>query len=488
MRKAIALLVLGLILGVPLAQAADVERNETVYVSLDNHGQPLDVRVVTWLRGDPEAETWTDYGRYDTVESTSADIAPSIGDGTITWPVSAMQGEGLFYQGTTSADLPIKLQISYYLNGEQIEPEQLAGASGEVQIKLQVQNRLRQEQVLSYRGYDHQPAESKQTLYTPLVVQVTQALPVGTWSEIQADGATRVLAGDQLRLSWALFPYPRAEFSLKMQGQQISLAPLEINVLPMMPPLPDLGAAAQLQQLVAGVDQLSASLQQLASAADGLASGQAQAVGGGQQLAAGLGELLQAVQSAETGAKSLAEGLSRLQSSHLQLATASTRLQQSGDPYLQSLATGLAAEAEALEGLASGGQSLAGGIAQLSTAISALSQETAGLFIGAEQLTNGQQALAEGLHSLLAQGVSPMREQAISQYAAAELGSATTGAMQRLVDQHHSFVDNSRNQIGQVQYLLRTKGVPLPIVEQEATPPVAALSLWQRIVRFFTGK
>ncbi len=488
MKKVLAMLLLGLIISVPLAQAADVERNETVYASLDNHGQPLDVRVVTWLRGDPGEETWTDYGRYDSVESSVSDIAPSIGDGTITWPVSTMQGEGLFYQGTPSAELPIKLRIDYFLDGQQIEPEQLAGASGEVLIKLQVQNRLRQERVLSYLGYAGQPLRSTQALYTPLVVQVTQALPVGTWSEIDADGATRVLAGDQLRLSWALFPYPDAEFSFSMQGQQICLAPLEINVLPMMPPLPDLGAVAQLKQLIAGVDQLSGSLQQLAGAADVLASGQAQAVAGGQQLSAGLGELAQVAQSAGAGAKSLADGLSTLQASHLRLVEASARLQQSGDPYLQSIAIGLAAEAEALAGLAAGSHSLAGGLTQLTDAISVLSQETAGLFTGAEQLTSGQQALASGLSALLAQGVSPMRDQAIGQYAAAELGSATTSAMQQLVEEHHSFIDNSRNCIGQTQYLMRTKGVPLPVTAKPAVAPAASLSLWQRIVRFFTGK
>lgn len=488
MKKVLVLLLLALIIGAPLASAADVERNETVYVSLDNHGQPLDVRVVTWLRGNAGGDTWTDYGRYDSVQSSVSDIAPSIGDGTITWPASSLQGEGLFYQGTTAADLPIKLQITYFLNGKQIEPEQLAGASGEVLIKLQVQNRLRQERVLSYRGYDHKLQQSKQTLYTPLVVQVTQALPVGTWSEIKADGANRVLAGDQLRLSWALFPYPDAEFSLKMLGEQISLAPLEIIVLPMMPVLPDLDVAGQLTQLLAGVDQLSVSLQQLAGAAGTLASGQAQAVAGGQQLAAGLGALVQAAQSAEAGAKSVADGLSALQASHAELVKASSRLLQSGNPELQAMAAGLSAEAEALAGLTTGGRSLTGGLAQLSSAISTLSQEVTGLFAGADQLAGGQQALSSGLQALLTQGVTPMREAALGQYAEAALGGATTAAMRQLVAEHHSFIDNGRNDIGQVQYLLRTAGVPSPVVEKPAITPEASLSIWQRIVRFFTGK
>lgn len=488
MKKLIPIMLVCCLLAVPAAGAAGIERNETVYVSLDNAGQPLDIRVVTWLRGETDQPDWVDYGSYDQVTNSVSDLQPNLGSGTITWPAAALQGEGLFYEGSTSRELPIELTISYFLDGKQVDPEELAGQSGQLRIGIKVKNKLRHERVLTYLDYAQRQQRSKQTLYTPLVVQVNLSLPVGTWSDIQAPDANQVLVGNQLRVSWALFPYPDAELTLKMRGNDISLAPIEISALPMMPPMPDLGAASQLTSLVDGLKQIDGSLQQLDTAAGALADGQIQLSSGMTQLVGGLGQVNQGLQSAQVGAESLATGLTQLQAAHQQLVQSANALLQSGDQRLVSLAQGLLAEQQAIEQLVAGGQAMSAGLGASTTGLDTLAEQAKGLLPAGEQLATGQQSLAEGLSALRLQGIVQMQTEAAGQYSAAQLGLAMSAEMQKLVDNQHSFTDNIHNQVGKVQYLMRTAGVELPKTSKPVAPPAPKLSLWQRIVRFFGGK
>ena len=362
-----------------------------------------------------------------------------------------------------------------------------------MKIHLQVRNQSRQVQNVPYLDYEGQQKYSRQVLYTPMLMQVNLALPVETWSDIQAPTANQVMVGDQLRLSWALFPYPEADFVLQMQGKEISLSPMEINVLPMMPALPSLGTEAmvQLEQLLEGVTQLRQALQQMSEAAGSLAAGQQQAIAGGQALGDGISQLAQALQETAGGAQELAAGLAQLQGSHQQLAASSSLLQQLGDPRLEAIAAGLLAEEQALQQLTAAADALAGGLNASSEAFGYLVSQSSGLFSGWSEIAQGQEQLAAGLAAIDAEGLAPLWQQAVSQYAELQAGEATTEAMEQLVERHHSFIDNGRNKQGKVQYLLRTAGIELPqppAVAEPVATETEKLSWWQRIVRFFTGK
>ena len=56
----------------------------------------------------------------------------------------AAAGEDVSYQGTANAeDLPFMVYFTYFLNGKQIAPEDLAGKSGRVRIEIATENRLK---------------------------------------------------------------------------------------------------------------------------------------------------------------------------------------------------------------------------------------------------------------------------------------------------------------------------------------------------------
>lgn len=44
-------------------------------------------------------------------------------DGALTWQAD---GNDIYYQGTTDKELPIDMKMTYYLDGKEISPEDLA--------------------------------------------------------------------------------------------------------------------------------------------------------------------------------------------------------------------------------------------------------------------------------------------------------------------------------------------------------------------------
>lgn len=63
-------------------------------------------------------------------------------DGTLTWQAD---GNDIYYQGTTDKELPINMKMTYYLDGEEIAPEDLAGKSGKVTIRMDYTNKEKTE-------------------------------------------------------------------------------------------------------------------------------------------------------------------------------------------------------------------------------------------------------------------------------------------------------------------------------------------------------
>ena len=55
----------------------------------------------------------------------------------MTWQAD---GNDIFYQGTSESELPVTQKLTYYLDGKEVTPEELAGKSGEVTIRFDYTN------------------------------------------------------------------------------------------------------------------------------------------------------------------------------------------------------------------------------------------------------------------------------------------------------------------------------------------------------------
>ena len=114
-------------------QAEQVTKEESVYVNAGADGSVTGITVSDWLKNAGINGTISD-------KSTLKDIQNVKGEETF-----EQNGEGLnwsagsndiYYQGTTDKELPVSVSLSYRLDGKEISPEELAGKSGKVEIRV----------------------------------------------------------------------------------------------------------------------------------------------------------------------------------------------------------------------------------------------------------------------------------------------------------------------------------------------------------------
>ncbi|MBS6950557.1 MAG: hypothetical protein KH179_07940 [Blautia sp.] len=118
------------------------DKTETVYVKSDAKGNPREITVQTKLKNTGDGDTIKDYTNLTDIKNKEGDEAFIRNtDGTIEWE---NHGEDITYEGTGSGELPVDVSVSYELDGQAIEPEELAGKSGQLKIRFDYKNKTTQ--------------------------------------------------------------------------------------------------------------------------------------------------------------------------------------------------------------------------------------------------------------------------------------------------------------------------------------------------------
>lgn len=118
------------------------DKTETVYVKSDAKGNPREITVQTKLKNTGDGDTIKDYTNLTDIKNKEGDEAfTQNADGTVEWE---NHGEDITYEGIGSAELPVDVSVSYELDGQAIEPEDLAGKSGQLKIRFDYKNKTTQ--------------------------------------------------------------------------------------------------------------------------------------------------------------------------------------------------------------------------------------------------------------------------------------------------------------------------------------------------------
>lgn len=177
-------LALGLVfaMGTTAFAASDAEytKNENVYARLEQNGEVSGAYVVNTFHVTKEGEI-TDYGDYDKVQNlTDLEAIESDKD-----EHTFTAGEGKFYyQGDIEkAELPWNFEIVYTLDGTEVEKEELAGQTGELEIRLRVRQN---------------PAFADVTFFQSYMLQASFTLDPALCDQIHAEG---IAAGENASAS-----------------------------------------------------------------------------------------------------------------------------------------------------------------------------------------------------------------------------------------------------------------------------------------------
>lgn len=118
-------------------QAKKVVKTETVYANMDTAGKTQSVVVSDWLHTDTPCVKVSDVSDLKDIVNVKGTETPEVDGEKLTWHMSSTD---LYYRGYSDKKLPVNFSINYYLDGNEVAPEKLAGATGKLKMVIKATN------------------------------------------------------------------------------------------------------------------------------------------------------------------------------------------------------------------------------------------------------------------------------------------------------------------------------------------------------------
>lgn len=274
-------------------------KDEVVYATLSASGERQDVYVVNIFDMVKEGNI-VDYGTYSNVKNLTDLSEIDQDQDRITF--TAPEGK-FYYQGDKNdAQLPWDITISYFLNGEQIDPEQLAGQDGDVEINIQT---AANEQV-------------DRVFFENYMLQISLNLAPDVFDDIETDGVV-ANAGENKQVTFTVMPEQAGDLSVKADVVDFELQGMEIAAIPqsMSIDAPDMGEitgemqtlADAIKEISNGVGELNSGVSDLNSGVIGLRDGSGQYRDGISEINEGSSGLVDASVSIDEALAMMSEAL-----------------------------------------------------------------------------------------------------------------------------------------------------------------------------------
>lgn len=294
----------------PKTTPGGVDKAETVYAKADADGTVTETTVEAVLKA-RDGATIEDVAALRDIINKEGDEAYTTGaDNALTWENS---GNAITYEGKSDAALPVTTRVTYYLNGVETAPADLAGQSGRVRIRFDYTNHTRETVTVDGQEY---------TVCVPFTAITAVILDGDKFSNIETDngkvmeldGTTAVLGtampglADSLRLT-EFEPLEDTEIPAYFEvSADVTDFSLDFTATILTPSALDDLDTGNLSDL----DDLSDTLDDLTDAADELADGTGALADGVQALYDDFHEYADGVQGLNEGAEALADGLTQL--------------------------------------------------------------------------------------------------------------------------------------------------------------------------------
>ena len=400
---------------VPMAMAANtantkdssssVSKEETVYVNADASGNPQQITVSNWLKNAGSESSVEDQSDLTNIKNVKGDETFSDNGGSLTWNTD---GSDIYYQGQSNKDLPVSVKFTYLLDGQEMQPQDLVGKSGHLQIKIQYTNNEKKSAKVDGKN---------ETIYSPFVMLTAMILPDDTFSNVTidngkviSDGSRNIVVGVGM---------PGLKDSLKLDTIDLSAdddknsedKTLDIDIPDSVSIEADVTDFSMSSSLTVALSDLlkdidfddDSALDDIKDALDDLTDAATQLVDGTSDLYDGVEELDEKYGEFDDGVKELRDGTHDLSDGVGDLTDGVNKLAD-GAKQLQSGAGDLASGAKTLDDgagkLQSGSKDLVSGVSQLASGATSLQSGAGQLQSGAGQLQSGAAQLQSGAGTL----------------------------------------------------------------------------------------
>lgn len=384
----VVLLTLGFSVGILAEESATIAKDETVYINLNSNGSINEVLTVNHI-DTPEPGTYVDYGNYSTIENITGREVPTVEGNKITWELPAYEN-GFYYIGKLqNPELPWTFGITYLLDNQRVNADELAGANGEIKIRISASPNSKGDEYFKEN----------------FALQLSVALNTDKCKDVTAYNATEVLAGKTLTLSYTAMAGGNISDTITFQAEAFEFEGISLILSPFS--MDSYGNLGDIE------DNVTAMI----DAMDALIAGTQKLQGGMRELSNGAGELAGGSQALAQGAKGADESMGRYQQG---LNTFSSYINSFSAEMTNSLAAlenaGKNLEAakaalnkssgkvkEAIANIDSTAQGYAANIAELEAALNGLSTGLAGISSGMESIIAANSGIGDNLKEIQGQ-------------------------------------------------------------------------------------
>lgn len=386
-----------------------LSKNETVYVIADASGAAKKIIVSDWLKGVDTKGKVKDVSNLKDVKNVKGDETYTVNeDNAYEW---AANGDDIYYQGTGTTELPVKLKLSYKLNGKTVSADEIAGKSGKVTIRIDYENT--QKEKVKING-------KTEEVNVPFLMLSGMILDDDKFKNVEVSNGKAI--NDGTRTIVAGFALPGMQDSLNIDKDEMEIPDyVEITAdttdfelsTTMTVAMNDIFNDVDFSKVDDKVDELKDSLDELEDAAEQLVDGSSQLYDGigtlldkSGTLIEGIDKLYDGAEQVNSGAKKLDSGADGLSSGAKTLDDGASKLKSGAsqvDNGAASLSSYVATLAGGLGKLSSNSATLNGGAEQVfNTLLSTADTQIAAAGLTADKLTiKNYDSVLEGLISSL---------------------------------------------------------------------------------------
>lgn len=239
---------------------------EMVLVSLEPDGVVDRTRVLQLLRLDDDAVSVADPDDVD-VRQLSGFAGPDGEDGELVWRTDGTRDS--LALATGERELPLRVEVDYFLDGERTEAADLRGASGTVRIEIDLENVSGERRTVRGDAVTARSQAGSVEVFLPIEFVVSTVFPSDMWSDVRVAQAYLETnrAGDEVVLRPGLLNPPvgpeRATVVIEATGEDIRLPALRIVSHQRVSAEAEDALGAQLSTvagLFSGLDSISSSM------------------------------------------------------------------------------------------------------------------------------------------------------------------------------------------------------------------------------------
>lgn len=431
----------------------DADKDESVYLISDANGNVNKTIVVDHLKNKDKKDTLEDASNLSDIENVKGKEKFTQSGDKLTWQAG---GKDIYYQGTATEEPPVTQKVTYYLDGKEISPEDLAGKSGKVKIRFDYTNTT---------SYTETVNGEKQTVSVPFAAITGLVLGDGFENIEVTNGKAEVSDSSSVVLGYAL---PGLKDSLGIKDKDLDG---DVNIpeyMEMTADVKNFSMPAAMTFVVNASDYVSTdgidtsdlddmindlkdASTQLQDGSKTLAEGTDTLSDGLSTLQSKLGTFASGVGTLQSGLKTYTDGVSTL-SGGLNTLGNSTGALVSGADKLNSgagqLASGSATLKDGLKSYTDGASTLAAGVGNLDAGMDTLKSGTDTLSQSAPSLVSGVNSLSDGINTLNKALKTPMSDEEVAKYKKA----AKAGVDAKLADDTNATSYNNTKKYAAEKY------------------------------------